>query len=85
MSKTNKCLFQNKSTSICDIINSTVLVTEKVKISEINLDMNLIRKELCCHYYNKLIINEKHRLKSIIKKQYAYPKHNGNIKNNKKE
>ena len=68
MSKTNKCLFQNESTSICDIINGTVLVTEKVKIPETNLDMNLVGKELCHHDYNKLIVNEKHRLESAAKK-----------------
>jgi hypothetical protein len=85
MSKTNKCLFQNESTSICDIINGTVLVTEKVKIPETNLDMNLVGKELCRHHYNKLIVNEKHRLESAAKKQQcAHPKHNENIKNNKK-
>jgi hypothetical protein len=55
MSKTNKCSLQNEIPSICDdIINGTILVTERVKIPETNLDMNLVEKELCRHHYNKL-------------------------------
>jgi len=77
---------QNEIPFICDdIINGTILVTERVKIPETNLDMNLVGKELCRHHYNKLIVNEKHRLESIAKKQQcAHPKHKENINNNKK-
>ena len=86
MSKTNKCSLQNEVPSTCDdIINGTILVTKRVKIPETNLDMNLVGKELCCHHYNKLIVNEKHWLESIAKKQQcAHPKHKENINNNKK-
>ena len=43
---------------VCNITNSTVLVTDRVKISETNFNMNLVRKKLCYYYYNKLIVNK---------------------------
>ena len=62
-----------------------LMVQLLLKIPETNLDMNLVGKELCRHHYNKLIVNEKHRLKNIAKKQQcAHPKHKENINNNKK-
>ena len=45
MIKTNKCLLQNNATFICDdIINSTVFITNNVKIPKTNLNMNLLEK-----------------------------------------
>ena len=87
MSKTNKCSLQNNTISICnDITNGTVLVTDGVKIPKINLNMNLVGKELCHYHYNKLIVNENHRLENIAKKQQCiHPKHEEyKIKNNKR-
>jgi hypothetical protein len=86
MSKTNKCSLQNEVPSVCDDVSyGTTLVTERVRIPETNLHMNLVGKELCRHHYNKLIVNEKHRLESIAKKQQcAHPKHEENINDNKK-
>src|SRR5688500_9648584 len=87
MSKTSKCsLRNNNTTTICDdITNGTVLVTDKAKIPKTNLDMNLVGKELCRHHYNKLIVNENHRLANAAKNQQCvYPKHEDNIKNNKR-
>ena len=64
MLKTNKCSLQNNTISICDdITNGTVLITNRAKIPKTNLDMNLIRKELCCYHYNKLIVDENHQIK----------------------
>ena len=62
MSKTGKCLLQS---SVCDITNGTVLVTDKAKIPETNLSMDLVGKELCHYHYNKLIVNENHRLTTV--------------------
>jgi len=87
MSKTGKCSLQNDTNSICDdITKGTVFVTNKVKIPETNLDMNLVGKELCRYHYNKLIVNENHRLKNAAKKQQCgHPKHEEySIKNNKR-
>lgn len=85
MSKTSKCSLQSITNSICDNINGTVLVTDRVKIPETNLSMNLVGKELCRYHYNKLIVNENHRLiKAVKKQQCAYPKHDENIKDNKR-
>jgi|SRR5579859_7091761 len=86
MSKTSKCSLQSITASVCDdITNGTVLVTDRVKIPETNLDMNLVGKELCRHHYNKLIVNENHRLTKAAKKQQCtYPKHDENIRNNKR-
>ena len=86
MSKTSECSLRSSTTSVCDdIINGTVLVTDRVKIPETNLDMNLVGKELCRHHYNKLIVNENHRLASAAKNQpCVHPKHEDNIKNNKR-
>ncbi len=80
------CKFSNDTTFICDdITNGTVLITDKLKIPETNLSMNLVGKELCHHHYNKLIVNKNHRLASAIKKQqYAYLKNEVYIKNSKK-
>ncbi len=66
MTKTDKCSI---ITSICDITNGTVLVTDKVKVSETNLNMNLVKKELCHHHYNKLIVNENYWLVKVVKQQ----------------
>jgi hypothetical protein len=45
MSKTNVCLLRNNTPSVCDdITNGTVLVMDRVKIPETNLDMNLVGK-----------------------------------------
>jgi len=79
MSKTGKCSLQS---SVCDITNGTVLVTDKVKIPETNLSMDLVGKELCRYHYNKLIVNENHRLTTV--QQCAYPKHEECIKSNKR-
>ncbi len=63
------CEFANNMTSICDnIINGAVLITDRLKISKTNLHMNLVRKELCRYHYNKLIVNENHRLIKVAKK-----------------
>ncbi len=65
MSKTSKCSLQS---SVCDdITNGTVFVTDRAKIPETNLDMNLVGKELCRHHYNKLIVNENYRLMKVAK------------------
>jgi hypothetical protein len=83
MSKTNRCSLQ--SITCNDIINGTVLVTDRAKIPETNLGMNLVGKELCRYHYNKLIVNENHRLKRAVKQQQcAYPKHEEYTKNNKR-
>ncbi|PKK67883.1 hypothetical protein RhiirC2_713786 [Rhizophagus irregularis] len=59
-----------------DLINGTSLVTDDVKIPETNLGMDLVGKELCQYHYNKLIVNENHRLARAMKKQQcAHPKH----------
>ena len=87
MSKTNKCSLQNNTTSICDdITNGTILVSDRVKIPQINLNMNLVEKELCRYHYNKLIVNENHRLENVAKKQQCvHSKHEEyNIKNHKR-
>ena len=82
MSKTSKCSLQS---SACDIINGTVLVTDRVKIPETNINMDLVGKELCRYHYNNLIVNENHRLTKLVKQQQcAYPKHEEYIKNNKR-
>ena len=82
MSKTNRCSLQNDTCD--DLINGTRLVTDNVNISE-NLGVNLVGKELCRHHYNKLIVNENHRLARVMKKQQcAHPKHEDYIKSNKK-
>lgn len=68
MSKTGECSLRNNATSICDdITNGTVLITDRVKIPETNLNMNLIGKSLCRYHYNKLIVNENYRLSSAVK------------------
>jgi hypothetical protein len=76
MSKTNKCLLRNNISSVCDdIINGT----------KTNLDMDLVGKELCRYHYNNLIVNEKHRLVNVTKKQQcAHPNHEEYAKNNKR-
>ena len=86
MSKTSECSLRNNASPICDdIINGTVLVTERAKIPKTNLDMNLVGKLLCRYHYNKLIVNENHRLANAAKNQQCvYPKHENNIKNNKR-
>src|SRR4051812_25100023 len=82
MSKSNKCLLQDGTCN--DLINGTTLVTDNVKIPETNLDMNLVGKELCRYHYNKLIVNENHRLARAMKKQQcAHPKHKEYTKDNK--
>ena len=82
MSKSNKCSLRD---STCDdFINGTTLVTNNVKIPETNLNINLVGKELCRHHYNKLIVNENHRLiRSVKKQQCAHPKHKEYTKENK--
>lgn len=85
MPKTGECSLRSITTSVCDdIINGTVFVTNKVKIPETNLDMDLVGKELCRYHYNKLIVNENHRLANAKKQQCAYPKHEEYIKNHNK-
>ncbi|PKY39846.1 hypothetical protein RhiirA4_440315 [Rhizophagus irregularis] len=82
MSKTSKCSLRSITASVCDdVTNGTVLVTDRVKIPETNLDMNLVGKELCRRHYNKLIVNEKHRLMKA--QRCAYPKHE-DTKNSKR-
>ena len=80
------CEFSNDTTLICDYItNGTVLITDRLKIPKTNLSMNLVGKELCRHHYNKLIVNENHRLANAVKKQQcAHPKHKMYIKSSKK-
>ena len=80
------CEFSNDTIFICDdITNGTVLITDRLKIPKTNLSMNLVGKELCHHHYNKLIVNENHRLANAVKKQQcAHPKHEVYIKNSKK-
>ena len=81
MFKSNKCLLQDNNCD--DITNGTTLITDNVKIPETN-DVNLVGKELCRYHYNKLIVNEKHRLARIVKKQQCtHPKHEEYTKNNK--
>src|SRR3954470_20913457 len=63
------------------VTNGTVLVTNRVKVPETNLNMNLVGKEICRHHYNKLIVNENHRLTKA--QRCAYPKHEY-TKNNKR-
>jgi hypothetical protein len=86
MSKTGECLLRNNISSVCDdAINGTVLVTDRVEIPKTNLDMDLVGKELCRYHYNKLIVNEKHRLANVTKKQQcAHPNHEEYAKNNKR-
>jgi hypothetical protein len=80
MTKTGKCSI---TASVCDITNGTVLVTDRVKIPETNLNMSLVGKELCHHHYNKLILNENRRLVRVAKQQQcAYSKHEECVKNN---
>ena len=79
MSKTGNC---SMLSPVCDITNGTVLVTDRVKIPETNFSMDLVGKELCRYHYNKLIVNENHRL--ITLQQCAYSKHEECTKNNKK-
>jgi hypothetical protein len=68
MSKTRECLLRNNASPVCDdIINGTVLVTEMAKIPKTNLNMNLVGKLLCRYHYNTLIVNENHRLTSMVK------------------
>src|SRR5437763_9987992 len=82
MTKTGKCFI---TASVCDITNGTVLVTDRVKVPETNLNMNLVGKELCRHHYNKLIVNENRRLAKVVKQQQcAYSKHEEYVKNNKR-
>ena len=81
MAKTGSCSIM---ASVCDITNGTVLVTDRAKIPETNLSMNLVGKELCHYHYNKLIINENRRLARVVKQQQCtYPKHEEYVKNNK--
>lgn len=83
MSKAGKCSLWSITAFVCDdATNGTVFVTDKVKVPETNLNMNLVGKEICRHYYNKLIVNENHHL---TKAQWCtYPKHEYiNTKNNK--
>ena len=48
--------------------------------------MNLVGKKLCRYHYNKLIVNENHRLARAVKKQQcAHPKHEEYTKNNNKK
>ncbi len=48
--------------------------------------MNLIKKKLYHHHYNKLIVNKNYRLANAIKKQQcAHLKHKVYIKNSKKD
>src|SRR2546423_9374505 len=86
MSKASKCSLRNNTISICDdIINGTTLITNKVEISKTNHNMDLVGKTLCRYHYNKLIVNENHRLKIVTKNQKcAHPKHEDYLKNNKK-
>src|SRR5437763_10129939 len=79
MTKTGKCFI---TASVCDITNGTVLVTDRVKVPETNLNMDLVGKELCRYHYNKLIVNENYRLTTV--QQCAYPKHEEFIKSNKR-
>jgi len=54
--------------SVCDdITNGTVFITDRAKISETNLNMNLVEKELYHHYYNKLIVNKNYQLMKVAK------------------
>lgn len=75
MSKSNKCSLRDDSCD--DLINGITFVTDNVKIPETNLDMDLVGKELRQRHYNKLIVNEYHRLVRVMKKQqqYTHPKH----------
>ena len=50
MTKTGKCSI---TASVCDITNGTVLVTDRVKVPETNLDMNLAGKELCRYGFER--------------------------------
>ena len=82
MAKTGSCSIM---ASVCDITNGTVLVTDRAKIPETSLSMNLVEKELCHYHYNKLIINENRQLARVVKQQQcAYPKHEEYVKNNKR-
>ncbi|CAB4481095.1 unnamed protein product [Rhizophagus irregularis] len=52
-------------------------------IPETNLGMDLVGEELCQYHYNKLIVNENHRLARAMKKQQcAHPKHKEYTKDN---
>src|SRR3954454_3886908 len=84
MSKT--CSLKDNESSTCDdITNSTVFITDRVKIPETNFNMNLVGKALCRYHYNKLIVNENKRLARAVKKQQcAHPKHEVYLKNSKK-
>ena len=87
MLKVSKCSLRGNTTFICDnISNGVVLVTNRVKIPEMNHNMNLVGKSLCRYHYNKLIVNENHRLENVAKKQQCiHPKHEEyNIKNHKR-
>jgi hypothetical protein len=86
MSKIRECSLRDNTTFICDdVTNGTVLVTDKLEIPETNHNMDLVGKALCRYHYNKLIVNENHRLKTVMKNQQcAHPKHEEYIKNNKK-
>ena len=79
MSKTGNC---SMLSPVCDITNGTVLITDRVKIPETNFSMDLVGKELCQYHYNKLIVNENHRL--ITLQQCAYFKYEECMKNNNK-
>ena len=84
MFKTGECSLRSNTTFVCDdTTNGTVLVTNRVKIPETNLNMNLVGKELCRHHYNNLIVNEKNRLVKVTKQQQcAHPKHEEYTKDN---
>ena len=81
------CSLKNNESSICDnLTNSTVLVTNRVKIPETNFNMNLVGKALCRYHYNKLIVNENKWLARAAKKQQcAHPKHELYVNNNKRD
>ena len=85
--KAQNCDLEGQDDVFCNYEqHGASIVSEQIDIPGSSQHLNLVGKALCWKYYNKLIVNENHRLENVAKKQQCvHSKHEEyNIKNHKR-